>query len=224
MDCRWFWSCLCLKFMTDLLFQAAVYLRYPTGPSAWIHECRSDDNNSAQHWRIFHPLGSRLYTGKPVFNPLVSKNKFPSSTLYVRRRKWTKIFYAWRETVVYIGPRWTNGRPAYVILWQMSIRTAVIGHVWPIRSLFTNGANGRLFLARCPCYLSQHKPNIEVSANVFQFNRADSSFAPSQWETALLRNDVSHWLGAKLESALIIIMTTCILQTYNHYHADIYST
>ena len=33
--------------------------------------------------------------------------------------------------------------------------------------------------------------------------RADSRFAPSQWETALLCKDVSHWLGAILESALI---------------------
>ena len=32
--------------------------------------------------------------------------------------------------------------------------------------------------------------------------RADSRFAPSQWETALLCNDVSHWLGTNLESAL----------------------
>ena len=32
--------------------------------------------------------------------------------------------------------------------------------------------------------------------------RADSRFAPSQWETGLLCNDVSHWLGASLESAL----------------------
>ena len=34
--------------------------------------------------------------------------------------------------------------------------------------------------------------------------RADSSFASSQWETTLLCNDVSHWLGANLESALIL--------------------
>ena len=33
--------------------------------------------------------------------------------------------------------------------------------------------------------------------------RADSGFAPSQWEMALLCNDVSHWLGAKLKSVLI---------------------
>ena len=35
------------------------------------------------------------------------------------------------------------------------------------------------------------------------WHRADSRFAPSQWETALLCNDVSHWRGASLESALM---------------------
>ena len=38
---------------------------------------------------------------------------------------------------------------------------------------------------------------------VFNINRADSRFVPSQWETALLCTDVSHWLGANLELALI---------------------
>ena len=32
--------------------------------------------------------------------------------------------------------------------------------------------------------------------------RGDSRFATSQWEMALLCNDVFHWLGASLESAL----------------------
>ena len=32
--------------------------------------------------------------------------------------------------------------------------------------------------------------------------RADSRLAPSQWETALQSNAVSHWLGANLESSL----------------------
>ena len=32
--------------------------------------------------------------------------------------------------------------------------------------------------------------------------RADSRFAPNQWETALRCNAISHWLGASLESAL----------------------
>ena len=33
--------------------------------------------------------------------------------------------------------------------------------------------------------------------------RADSRFAPSQWEPALICNDISHWLGTNLESAMI---------------------
>ena len=32
--------------------------------------------------------------------------------------------------------------------------------------------------------------------------RADSKFAPSQWEASLQSNAISHWLGANLESAL----------------------
>ena len=40
--------------------------------------------------------------------------------------------------------------------------------------------------------------------------RADSRFAPSQWEAALLCNDVSHWLGANLESALYYVNRYCI--------------
>ena len=38
---------------------------------------------------------------------------------------------------------------------------------------------------------------------------ADLRFVPSQWETALLCNDVSHWLGANLESALILFWPHC---------------
>ena len=34
-------------------------------------------------------------------------------------------------------------------------------------------------------------------------HRAGSRFAPSQWETELLCNYVSHWLGTSLESALL---------------------
>ena len=35
------------------------------------------------------------------------------------------------------------------------------------------------------------------------YSRADSRFVPSQWETLFLCNDVSNWLGASLESALL---------------------
>ena len=34
------------------------------------------------------------------------------------------------------------------------------------------------------------------------YTRADSRFAPGQWETSLQSNAISHWLGANLDSAL----------------------
>ena len=42
--------------------------------------------------------------------------------------------------------------------------------------------------------------------DVFYY-RADSRFVHSQWEMALLCNDISHWLGANLESALYYTIT-----------------
>ena len=47
--------------------------------------------------------------------------------------------------------------------------------------------------------------------------RADSRFVPSQWETALLCNDVSHLLGASLELALCVYIYIYIyIYTYIH--------
>ena len=43
---------------------------------------------------------------------------------------------------------------------------------------------------------------FSLSAPLPYMARADSRFAPSQWETSLQSNAVSHWLGANLESAL----------------------
>ena len=41
-----------------------------------------------------------------------------------------------------------------------------------------------------------------LRSDLYHGCRADSRFGPCQWETALLCNDASHWLGASLESAL----------------------
>ena len=43
------------------------------------------------------------------------------------------------------------------------------------------------------------RPNI---ADIKHHHMADATFAPSQWETALLCNNASHWLGTSLHSAL----------------------
>ena len=42
-----------------------------------------------------------------------------------------------------------------------------------------------------------------LSTSQSHYNKADSSFAASHWEAALLCNNVSNWLGANLESALL---------------------
>ena len=39
--------------------------------------------------------------------------------------------------------------------------------------------------------------------------RADSRFAPSQWEMALFCNDIAHWLGTNLES--VRLQTSCLV-------------
>ena len=49
---------------------------------------------------------------------------------------------------------------------------------------------------------------------------ADSRFAPSQWETALLCNDVSHWLGTNLESALYMSYSCVSLHRLTHWCKD----
>ena len=43
------------------------------------------------------------------------------------------------------------------------------------------------------------------STKLVPYLRADSMFAPGQWETALLCKAVSNWLGASLESALMAV-------------------
>ena len=51
---------------------------------------------------------------------------------------------------------------------------------------------------------------------------ADSRLAPSQLETAILCNDVSHWLGASLESTLPTpaIASSCLVQNVKTYMQD----
>ena len=54
-------------------------------------------------------------------------------------------------------------------------------------------------------------------------HRYDSRLAPSQWETALQSNAVSHWLGTNLESAVVSTrheLTETMLAPTSVYHAS----
>ena len=57
----------------------------------------------------------------------------------------------------------------------------------------------------------------------FVLYRTDSRFGSSQWETPLQSNGVSHWLGAKLESALLYM---CVhgITFWLYYFADLLIT
>ena len=46
--------------------------------------------------------------------------------------------------------------------------------------------------------------------------RADSTLAPSQWETSLQSNAVSHWLSANLETVLTMFMLF-VESLHNHW-------
>ena len=47
---------------------------------------------------------------------------------------------------------------------------------------------------------------VSICTTLWSYTRADSRIAPSQWETSLQSNAISHWLGANLESALYTII------------------
>ena len=56
-----------------------------------------------------------------------------------------------------------------------------------------------------PCLFYLHFVSLWMIVAGMRWNcMADSRFAPSQWETSLQSNAVSHWLGTNLESALLL--------------------
>ena len=56
--------------------------------------------------------------------------------------------------------------------------------------------------------------SLDCSCPIGVIIHFDSRLVPSQWETLLLCNDVSHWLGANLESALKI--SSNLMLTYGN--------
>ena len=96
---------------------------------------------------------------------------------------WTHLHHYWWC----VSTSWWQ----HAMTWQHSS----LGHYlytnleWPWGCCWSTDASGDLL--------------VDMYSSCILIHEADSRFAPSQWETALLCNDVSHWLGASLESALI---------------------
>ena len=55
---------------------------------------------------------------------------------------------------------------------------------------------------------------LYVHASALVYNTVDSRFAPSQWETSLQSNAVSHWLGPNLKSALYNIINAFYVEKH----------
>ena len=89
-------------------------------------------------------------------------------------------------------------------------------HRWPVNSPHKGPVTRKMFpfddviICNLAPYHSARPLRLIRRSGISRFNllvpdhliRHDSRFGPCQWETALHCNDVSHWLGTRLESAL----------------------
>ena len=96
--------------------------------------------------------------------------------------------------------------------------------LWPSDTILQHRSGSTLVqvMARCSQATNHHLNQCCPSSS------ADSRFAPRQWETALLCNDVSHWLGASLESTLSSIVPFSVTRQQwvkgdDHYHCSLLS-
>ena len=75
--------------------------------------------------------------------------------------------------------------------------------------IFAICSRGRLLVGTRSSATSISTPSHVMFMSIY---RPDSRLAPSQWETSLQSNAVSHWLGANLESALCPCSASCVNQ------------
>ena len=75
-----------------------------------------------------------------------------------------------------------------------------------------------LFFSKCHCFSQGHVAKKSTHIHI-------PSPIPSQWETALFCNDVSHWLGANIQSALlccVVWFTGCQSRQHGRVHVVCY--
>ena len=126
----------------------------------------------------------------------------------------TRKFYLINHSLTY----WSLGKYTYIIIslpFQWSLQHWDIASTWNLSS-FKTGIHSS-YIANILLIACGHKePGHQqpwywlFSSRICWFqhqdgysSRADSRYAPSRWEAALLCSDVSHWLGTSQESALL---------------------
>ena len=100
--------------------------------------------------------------------------------------------------------QWEYQPKEHVLVYQTRFR------VWWI-SMFTEGQGGPQSTTNCWTNMRSYyilgaylECALHMSIILFITHTADSRLAPSQWETSLQSNAVSHWLVASPESALTL--------------------
>ena len=111
------------------------------------------------------------------------------------------VFKAYRNAVSMSKRTMTFGDFSH-----QSILTLLHAFKWQLR------CHSRNFVTRAHCFVIASRPlwrdrsrtsTEDVHDKLGDFwDRAGSRLSPSQWETSLQSNTFSHWLGARLESAL----------------------
>ena len=103
--------------------------------------------------------------------------------------------------------------------------------VWPsVINAVSDIQNNKVWSTSYDCWHTiSYLPQTTRSQRIYghesdDMSTADSRFVPSQWETALICNDVSHWLGPSLQSALMSMDIPLyqellhFLSMFWHYH------
>ena len=95
--------------------------------------------------------------------------------------------------------------------------------IWKAKKQNRTEGNNKIWINTWMFKINKQNSSVNGAANMcslyYNICRADSRFAPSQWEMALLCNDVSHWLGTSLESALHMhTVLLCFILLFLHWH------
>ena len=151
-------------------------------------------------------------------------------TYGITRPQWVKIWYfnlfiSWFD-VLWYGLQYSNDLSRACNNGLVQERRNSIANALELRLSCTNPSTSDIEKR-----IIKHNLDLTLTSEPWDIcTKADSRFVPSQGEKAFLCNDISHWLGASLESALcnehfwknchVMTRSYNILQCIFHYVED----
>ena len=141
---------------------------------------------------------------KSIHFLLIHASLGPSELKHVCVSKIINIFFSENDFVAWPAPshylkqywnivNWTHG---YELHWNFNRDL----YIFISENVFQNVVCKMTSISSRPLWVRAWHEIHPIRCAIW--GRADSRFGSNQWETALLCSNVSHWLGANLESAL----------------------